>query len=266
MRKRGKILVLSFLLMLSVLAWSTGEVWAQRWCDLCAMDLQKYRLTKYILTPADGDKRYSCSIHCVAIILGKQKVGDVKVANYLTSEMIDARKAYYLVGSDIKGVMSKVSKLAFVSKANALEFQGDHGGELTDFEGALKAANLDMAEDRKMLREKVKMMIQLGRVVAEVNSCFVCHGIDGKGSVRNPGSKTGYVTAWNTEKFARNMNSKAKLKKVILAGVTECDRTEPEKIADQKTARLKMPAWKSFIEGKELHALINYIWSLRPKR
>jgi hypothetical protein len=31
--------------------------------------------------------------------------------------MIEAKKSSYLVGSDIKGVMSKVSKLAFLDKA-----------------------------------------------------------------------------------------------------------------------------------------------------
>ena len=264
MEKRGRVFVFSFVLILSVLAWSTQEAWAQRWCNLCAMDLQKYRLTQYILTLTDDGKRHTCSIHCAAIILKKQAVGEIKVANYLTGDMIDARKAYYLVGSDIKGVMSKVSKLAFVSKTAPLEFRRNHGGELTDFDGAIKAANLDMAEDMKMLREKVKKTIQLGRVVAEDNSCFTCHGTDGKGGIQNPGSKTGYIPAWNSEEFTRHMNSKADLKEMITAGVTGQMRKDPERMADRDRMRLKMPAWKGFIEGKELHALVNYIWSLRP--
>ncbi len=266
MRKRGTVFIFSFVLIVSVLAWSTQEALAQRWCNLCAMDLQKYRLTKYILTLADGSKRYTCSIHCTAIILGKQDVGEVKVANYLTGDMIDVRKVYYLVGSDTKGVMSKVSKLAFVGKHEALEFRRGHGGELTDFDGAIKAANLDMAEDMKMLREKVKKMTQLGRVVAEANSCFACHGTEGKGGIQNPGSKTGYIPAWNSEEFTRHMNSKAKLKEMITAGVTEQMTKDPGRMADRDKARLKMPAWKGFIKGKELHALVNYIWSLRQNK
>lgn len=265
MQKRRKIYIFSFILMLSILAWSTQEAWAQRWCDLCAMDLQKYRLTKYILTMADGSRMYTCSIHCTAIILGKQKVGDIRVADYISGDMIDAKKACYVVGSDINGVMSKVSKLAFAGKTACSEFRRDHGGELTDFEGALKAANLDMAADVKMLREKVKKIIQLGRVSADANSCFVCHGIDGKGGIKNPGSKTGYIPAWNTEEFARHMNSKAALKEMILAGDVGQTGTDSEKTAHGDKAGLKMPEWKGSIKGKELHALVNYIWSLRPK-
>lgn len=266
MKKKGKVFMFLFVLMLSVLVWSSQDVSAQRWCDLCAMDLQKYRLTKYILTLEDGDKKYTCSIHCAAIILGKQKVADVRAANYLTGDMINAGKAYYLVGSDIKGVMSKVSKLAFADKTEAAGFRQEHGGELTDFKGALNAVNLDMDKDIKMLREKVKMMIQLGMVVAEANSCFVCHGTDGRGGIQNPGSKTGYIPAWDTEKFARHINSKAELKEVILTGVTGRVNTEPEMMTNKDKAGLKMPTCKGFIKGKELHALVNYIWSLRLKK
>jgi len=115
MGKKGKKFMFWSVLMLSVLAWSTQDAWAQRWCGLCAMDLQKFRLTKYILTMADGSQKYTCSIHCAAIILGKQKVKDVKVADYLTGDMIDARTAFYLVGSDIKGVMSKVEPVEKVN-------------------------------------------------------------------------------------------------------------------------------------------------------
>ncbi|MCD6224883.1 MAG: nitrous oxide reductase accessory protein NosL [Deltaproteobacteria bacterium] len=266
MDKKRKVFMFLFALMLSLLAWSTQTARAQGWCCLCAMDLQKYRLTKYILIMADGSQKYTCSIHCAAIILSKQKVENIKVADYLTGDMINAKKACYLVGSDVKGVMSKVGKLAFAGRTEASEFQEKHGGEVTDFAGALKAAEQDMAEDVKMLKGKVRKMIQLGRVVAEANSCFACHGIDGKGGIENPGSKTGYIPAWNTEEFARHMNSKAELKKMILTGRAGHMNTDPEIKACRDNARLKMPAWKGFIKGKELHSLVNYIWSLRSKK
>ena len=173
MDTKKKIFIFLFVLMLSTIGLPTKGVSAQRWCVLCAMDLQNYRLTKYILTMEDGSQKYTCSIHCTAIILGKQKVKNIKVANYLTGDMIESETACYLVGSDIRGVMSQVGKLAFSSMDEALEFQKKHGGELTDFKGALKSANLDMAKDIKMLRGKMQKIIQLGRVVAEVNSCFV---------------------------------------------------------------------------------------------
>ena len=256
MKKRLKLYILLFLILFPVAALFSQEALAQRWCCLCAMDLIKYSKTKYILILTDESKRYTCSIHCAAIILNKEQVKKVEAADYLTGSMIEADKSYYIVGSDIKGVMSKVSKLAFASKSQAIDFQKKHGGELTDFKGALKQAETDMAEDVKMLKKKAKNMIKMGKVVAEENSCFACHGIDGRGGIKNPGLKNRSVPAWNTKEFAQAFDSKAKLKKMILKG-------KAGQIPIEERGALKMPAWENLIKGKELHTLVNYIWSLK---
>ena len=40
----------------------------------------------------------------------------IKVVDASTQKLIDAQQAFYVVGSKVKGTMSKVSKLAFASK------------------------------------------------------------------------------------------------------------------------------------------------------
>ena len=259
MNKKLQIFIFIFLIAALAVFILPQEVKAQRWCNLCAMDLQKYYRTKYILALEDGSKKYTCSIHCAAIIIKGKKVRKIESADYITGKMMDAGKAYYLTGSDIRGVMSITSKLAFAKKAEALTFQKEHGGELTDFNGALKAVESDMAQDMKMLKQKVKKMIKLGKVVAEANSCFACHGTDGKGGIINPGSAAGYVPAWDTIEFAENIRSKAQLKNMISKGFNK-------KVANKNNGALKMPAWKNFIKGKEMHALVNYVWSLRQNK
>ena len=256
MGKKLQIFIFMFLIAALAFFILPQKIKAQRWCNLCAMDLQKYYRTKYILTLNNGSKKYTCSIHCAAIIIGAEKVQKIEAADYITGNMTDAGKAYYLTGSDIRGVMSMTSKLAFAEKTEALAFQKEHGGKLTDFNGALNVVKIDMAKDMKMLKQKVKNLAKLGKAVAEANSCIACHGTDGKGGIINPGSAAGYVPPWNSAEFAENIRSKAQLKKMILEGFT---RSEENK----KNGALKMPAWKSFIKGKELHALVNYVWSLR---
>ncbi|MDY6932685.1 MAG: nitrous oxide reductase accessory protein NosL [Spirochaetota bacterium] len=265
MDTKGKAIIFIILLMIIPLI-SIQKLQAQRWCTLCAMDLQKYRLTRYTLTLDDGSRRYTCSIHCAAIIIKNNNVKDIRVADYNTGNLMDANKAFFIVGSDITGVMSSVSRLAFNTRREAQKFQKKHGGELTDFKGALRSTEVYMSDDTKMIKQRVKKMKKLGRIVAEYNSCFVCHGIDGVGGIRNPGSNNGYIPGWNTEEFNQHINSKATLKEMILNSITDEMRKDSKRMAGREKGRLKMPAWKGFIKGKELHALTNYIWSLRSDK
>ena len=116
-------------------------------CVVCGMYLDLYARTRYVLTFDDGTIQSTCSLACAAqaIEKGGHKVRDVKVADCLTGDLIDARKAVYLEGSDIPGVMSYTSRLAFTSREKALSFQKKHGGTLISFDEALR----NQLSDRK---------------------------------------------------------------------------------------------------------------------
>ncbi len=90
--------------------------------------------TRHVVTKKEdlNDVKF-CSLTCAAKFLKKNKatIQSIKVGLYLTGELIDAEKAYYLVGSDVPGVMSYLSKIAFSSKEDVVKFQKEYGGQIT---------------------------------------------------------------------------------------------------------------------------------------
>jgi nitrous oxide reductase accessory protein NosL len=63
-----------------------------------------------------------------------------------------------VIGGAKPGVMTKRAKWAFAQKEEAEKFLKENGGNLTDFDGALKASYEDIADDTKMIRERRRMM------------------------------------------------------------------------------------------------------------
>ena len=66
--------------------------------------------------------------------------------------MIDAEKATFLVGSDIPGIMTGNSKVAYGSVEAATDARKHHGGQLMNFQDTMKVAFADLAEDMEGMR------------------------------------------------------------------------------------------------------------------
>lgn len=79
--------------------------------------------TKYVITLKDNTTKSFCGIACTAKYLSKHKedIKGVKVADFITEKLIDADNAYYLEGSDVPGVMSYISRIAFGTKSDAVK-------------------------------------------------------------------------------------------------------------------------------------------------
>lgn len=105
--------------------------------------------TSHIGTFADGTKKQYCSIACLGSDMKEYKIKEVDVVDAHTQKVINAKTAHYVIDSDVKGTMSKRSKLAFSSEADAASFMKEHGGKLIDFTQALKAA-----QSSKMMMKK----------------------------------------------------------------------------------------------------------------
>ena len=107
---------------------------------VCGMYLDLYERTRYVVQFTDGTSESTCSLACAARIYAKEKnrVQKVMVADFLSADLIDAKTASYLEGSDIPGVMSYTSRIAFRNGAEAKEFQKKHGGRIVSFDDALK--------------------------------------------------------------------------------------------------------------------------------
>jgi hypothetical protein len=122
----------------------------KRYCLKCGMDLVKFYKTSHAASNESKDKVHQyCSIHCLEDHLGDGIVlKNPKVVDVSSLEFISVSDATYVVGSDVRGTMSRVSKYAFLNKEDALKFQKKHGGEIMDFNSALEKAKEDFKHYR----------------------------------------------------------------------------------------------------------------------
>lgn len=146
-------------------------------CPNCGMILKKWAHTNHEFSNSEGRFR-TCSIHCVADMSKKsgEKPKDVRVALHLNPEkMIPAEKATYVIGSSAPGTMTKVSKLAFGSLAEAENFSAEKGGKkIGSFSDAFAAATAELDKAKPMIQAKRKKM---GKIVepSDQDRCVVCN-------------------------------------------------------------------------------------------
>lgn len=118
-------------------------------CKYCGMDRRKFDFSRMLVAHEGSVENATCSIHCAAIDLslayGKAP-GWIGVGDYQTRKLIDARRAYWVIGGDKTGVMSIQGKWAFENRKDAIDFTRAHGGRIGRFDGALQAAFEDMWE------------------------------------------------------------------------------------------------------------------------
>ena len=159
----------SYLLMVLVVLslFAVGAVFGQEdikkfpSCKFCGMDREKFAHSRMLIEYDDGTSEGTCSIHCAAIdlILNIDKAPKaIRVGDYSTKNLIDAEKAFWIIGGSKMGVMTKRAKWAFEKKGDAEKFLKENGGKLASFDDAIKATYDDIYEDSKMIREKRKAM------------------------------------------------------------------------------------------------------------
>ena len=129
-------------------------------CPYCGMDRKQYSHTRMLVHYSDNLADGTCSLHCAAISLAVNVdrepkaiyVGDNAAAGEV-KPLVEVGQAGFLIGSSIKGVMTKRSKMAYGSADAAKAAQAAHGGELAGFDQTLLAAYTDMAADVAQIRK-----------------------------------------------------------------------------------------------------------------
>lgn len=112
-------------------------------CLICGMNLVKFYKTSHAATQNDTKHQY-CSIHCLAEHLDDgNELKNPMVVDVTTLQMIPVLEAHYVVGSKMRGTMSRVSKYAFKNIEDAKKFQAKYGGKILDFYGALEVSRED---------------------------------------------------------------------------------------------------------------------------
>jgi nitrous oxide reductase accessory protein NosL len=108
----------------------------------------------------DGTEAGLCSLHCTAIDLAihiDKTPKTIYVGDFNAKKLIDAEKAFWVMGGNKPGVMTKRAKWAFEKKEDADAFVKKEGGLIADFDQAIKASYEDIYADTKMIRERRKM-------------------------------------------------------------------------------------------------------------
>lgn len=137
------------------------DITSHKSCQYCGMDRGKFAHSRMVIEYDDGSTVATCSLRCVAVDLANnidKTPKAIKVADFVSKELLDAEKAVWVIGGSRQGVMSQNAKWAFATKENADTFIKEHGGKPAGFEEAIKASYEDMYKDTKMIRDRRKQM------------------------------------------------------------------------------------------------------------
>lgn len=129
-------------------------------CKYCGMNREMFAHSRMLIKYDDGTQEGTCSLHCLAVDLAlnlDKTPKAILVGDYGTKLLINAEKAFWVVGGSKPGVMTKNAKWAFADKTDAEKFQMANGGRITGFDETLEASYKDLADDTKMIRERRKM-------------------------------------------------------------------------------------------------------------
>ena len=138
-------------------------------CVICHMDRRKFHHARHLLHYGDGSVQGTCSVHCAAECMLRERRRGFRAiyapdfgAAGEPKPLVEAASATYLIGSDLRGVMTPVSKVAFASRDAALQARAVYGGEIAGFAAAVAASLEEMASglarrydnDRERLRRR----------------------------------------------------------------------------------------------------------------
>ena len=121
----------------------------KEYCAVCGMNLVKFYKTNHV-----WNGKQVASLHCLYELTEGKIPSDAQVVDTKNLNLIDVNKAFYVVGSKVKGTMTRNSKYAFSTEADAKEFQAENGGEIMSFAKAYEIAGQDFEGDNKMIKAK----------------------------------------------------------------------------------------------------------------
>ena len=129
-------------------------------CPYCGMDRKEHNKTRMLVQYGDDLADGVCSIHCLALSLSlnidrepKNIWGPDFGSTQEPRPLVPVDQLTYLIGADLKHAMTKKSKHSFASLDVAKEFQAKHGGNLGNFNDALRESYLGMSDDVAQIRK-----------------------------------------------------------------------------------------------------------------
>ena len=142
---------------------------SKEFCNVCGMHLTKYYKTNHVAEFKNGHKEQYCSLHCLTEVHKNyaEKMKQIQVVDTNSLKLIDAKKAFYVIGSSKEGTMSSISEYAFFKKEEAEKFKNEFGGTIYNFDESLKLSKERLENDNKVLDEKRIPMAKKGKKIFE---------------------------------------------------------------------------------------------------
>jgi len=142
----------------------------KHWCGICGMNLKMFYKTSHAAKHKNGENKQYCSMHCLVVDMQEYDIdlNNVKVVDAHTEKLINAKDAFYVMYSKVKGTMSYVSKLAFEKRTDAQDFVVNYSGKIVTFEDALKQTKDSLKSDiKKQKSKKEKKIYPMGKKIFE---------------------------------------------------------------------------------------------------
>jgi mono/diheme cytochrome c family protein len=98
-----------------------------------------------------------------------------------------------------------------------------------------------------------------GYRVAARAGCFNCHGPDGTGGVKNPGSTDGEVPSFSGGTPMMWVKNEQEIREYILDGAPVRKRNDPEYRKAMESQLLVMPAYRGYLGARDLEDLVIYL-------
>jgi copper chaperone NosL len=123
------------------------------------MSRETYSYSRVLVVYNNGTSTGTCGLRCAALDLALnmgRRTDSIMVADFNSRNLIDAKKAFWVIGGSKQGTMSSRGKWAFTGKDEARSFMAKNGGAPGTFQNALKASFEDLYSDLKLFWEGSK--------------------------------------------------------------------------------------------------------------
>jgi len=108
-------------------------------CENCGMNLKKFISTSHAVKMKNGDSHFYCSINCSTIAWEalKENAESVFAIDYGLTKYFPVKEVHYVIGCNLRGTMTKISKFAFTNLDKAESFKSTFSGkEIVNYDGA----------------------------------------------------------------------------------------------------------------------------------
>ncbi len=131
---------------------STDMITGDMKCENCGMNIKKYISTSHAIKLNNNEAHFYCSINCSSIALEKfgKQIKNIYGIDYGLTKYYNVEKLHYVIGANLRGTMTKVSKFAFFDTDKAKSFKETFGGkQICSYQDAYKMSIEEIKSRRK---------------------------------------------------------------------------------------------------------------------